>query len=60
MLKFDPKKNLVRSKRRAMDPKRYNALKEEVDKLLKINFIREAHYLVWLVNPVQVKKTNKK
>ena len=43
-----------------MEPKRYNALKEKADKLLKINFIREAHYLVWLTKSVLVKKSNAK
>ena len=49
-----------RQKRRAMDPERYNALKEEVGKLLNINFIRKTHYPVWLANSVLVKKSNGK
>ena len=33
---------------------------EEVDKLLKAKFIKEAHYPEWLANVVMVKKPNKK
>lgn len=43
-----------------MDPKSYKALKEEVDKLLDIGFIRESFYLDWLANPILVKKPNGK
>ncbi|KAL2480197.1 RT RNaseH 2 domain-containing protein [Abeliophyllum distichum] len=39
---------------------KYEALKEEVDKLLQSNFIREARYPKWVSNPVLVKKPNKK
>lgn len=31
-------------KRSPMNPQRYEALEEEVDKLIKIDFIKEAHY----------------
>ena len=34
----------MRQKRIAMDVERYNALKDEVDKLLDIGFIRESFY----------------
>ena len=59
-MNIDLEKKPIRQKKIAMDPKRYNALKKEEDKLLKINFIREAHYLVWLANPILVKKSNAK
>ena len=59
-LNIDLEKKPARQKRRAMDLERYNVLKEEVDKLLKINFIREEHYSIWLANPVLVKKPNGK
>ena len=35
-------------------------LQDEVDRLLKIGFIRESYYLVYLANPVLVLKSNKK
>ena len=36
------------------------AISEEVGKLLKAKFIREAHYPKWLANMVRVKKVNGK
>ena len=59
-LNIDTTKRPVRKKRRAMDPERYVALKEEVDKLLEIGFIRESFYPNWLANLVLVKKPNGK
>ena len=59
-LNIDPNHLLVRQKRRAMDVERYRALKDEVDKLLAINFIRESFYPCWLANPVLVKRANGK
>ena len=56
-LKTNLDKKPVRQKMWAMDLERYNMLKEEVDKLLKIDFIREAHYPIWLVNQILVKKS---
>lgn len=50
----------VRQKRRAMDPEKYKALKEEVRKLLDNGFIKETHYTSWVANPVLVKNTNGK
>ena len=47
-LNIDYERKPARQKRREMNLERYNALKEEIDKLLKINFIREAHYPIWL------------
>ncbi|EXB53021.1 Transposon Ty3-I Gag-Pol polyprotein [Morus notabilis] len=41
-----------------MNPERYEALKEEVDKLISNGFIREAHYPSWVSNPVLVTKPN--
>ena len=50
----------VRQKQRAMDAKQYQALKDEVDKLLACDFIEESFYPSWLTNPVLVKKPNSK
>ena len=49
-----------RQKRRPLNPERYEALKEEVDKLIKNGFIRETQYPDWISNPVLVKKPNGK
>ena len=43
-----------------MDTECYQALKEEVDKLLSNDFIKESFYPSWLANPVLVKKPNGK
>ncbi|XP_031263951.1 uncharacterized protein LOC116122187 [Pistacia vera] len=57
-LHLDPQAQPIRKKRRAMDAERSQALKDEVDKLLEINFIRGVKYPDWLVNLVLVKKSN--
>ena len=43
-----------------MDAERYKVMKNEVDKLLDIGFMRESFYPSWLANPVLVKKPNGK
>ena len=57
-LNVDPNRKPVRQKRLAMDTERYQALKEEVDKLLSNGFIKESFYPSWLANLVMVKKPN--
>ena len=59
-LNLDLDKKLNRQKRRAMDAERYQALKDEVDKLFACDFIKESYYPSWLTNPVLVKKPNGK
>ena len=41
-------------------PKRDNAIKDEVQKLMVAKFIREVYYPDWLANVVMVKKANGK
>ena len=41
-------------------PERYNAIKEEVQKLTTVKFIQEVYYPNWLANVVMVKKANGK
>ena len=53
-------RNPVRQKRQAIDAERYQALKEEVDKLISNDFIQESFYSSWPGNPVLVKKPNGK
>ena len=43
-----------RQKRRPLDPKRAQALKDEVDKLIRVGFIREVKYSAWVSNSVLV------
>ena len=59
-LNIDPNRKPVRQKRRAMDVECYQALKEEVDKLISNDFIKDSIYPSWLANPVLVKKPNGK
>lgn len=59
-LNVNPSYKSVRKKKRSMDATKYEALKEEVDRLLEIGFIWEAHYPKWLANRVLVKKPNEK
>ena len=50
----------VRQKKRVFVPERDNAIKEEVQKLTVVKFIREVYYPDWLANVVMVKKVNGK
>ena len=55
-----PSSKPVRQKKRVFAPKRDNAIKEEVQKLTTVQFIREVYYPDWLANVVMVKKANGK
>ena len=50
----------VKQKRRKFAPERVKAVAEEVEKLLRVQFIREVYYPDWLANVVLVKKSNGK
>ena len=50
----------VRHKKKVFAPKRDNAIKEEVQKLITTKFIQEIYYPNWLANVVMVKKANDK
>ena len=43
-LNIDPQAKPMHQKRRVLDVDRYRALQDEVDRLLKIGFIRESYY----------------
>ena len=43
-----------------MGEEQSKVIREEVDKLLNANFIREVRYSTWLANVVMVKKANEK
>ena len=55
-----PSSKPVRQKKRVFAPKWDNAIKEEVQKLITVEFIQEVYYLDWLANVVMVKKANGK
>nr|ABA97718.2 retrotransposon protein, putative, Ty3-gypsy subclass [Oryza sativa Japonica Group] len=50
----------VKQKLRRFTPDRKQAIREELDKLLKAGFIREVLHPEWLANPVRVRKANEK
>ncbi len=50
----------VKQKLRRFAPDQKQAIREELDKLLKAGFIREVLYPEWLANPVMVHKANGK
>ena len=55
-----PEAKPIKQKSRKMNAKGLQNLNNEVDQLLKIDFIRETLYLDWLANPLRVKKKNRK
>ena len=57
-LNICPSSKSVQQKKRVFAPKRNNAIKDEVQKLIVAKFIREVYYLDWLANVVMVKKAN--
>ena len=60
VLNVDPDMKPVKQKRRKFTPKRVEAVAEEVENLLRAQFIREVYYPNWLANVVLVKKSNGK
>ena len=46
----------VQQKKRMFASERDNAIKEEVQKLMAVKFIREVYYPDWLANVVMVKR----
>ena len=59
-LNVDPTYKPVIQEHRRFNPERYMVISEEVGKLLKVKFIRKAHYPEWPANVVLVKKANEK
>jgi ribonuclease HI len=59
-LNVTPGARPVKQRRRQFAPERREAIREEIAKLVKANFIREVHYPDWLANVVLVKKANGK
>ena len=50
----------IKQKRRTFNQERYDAIEQEVDRLLAPGFIREVVYPDWVSNVVLVKKSNRK
>lgn len=56
---YIPHYPLVKKKKMSFTPKRQKVIEEDVDKLLKVGFIRENHYMDWIANVVMVKVNDK-
>ncbi|GFS45972.1 hypothetical protein Acr_00g0099270 [Actinidia rufa] len=52
----NPESSPVRQKRRKFAPERLKVIEDEVDKLIRANVVREAHYPDWLANVVVAPK----
>jgi len=50
----------IAQKKRKLSEERGEAARKEAEKLLKVRFIRKAHYTTWLANVVMVQKSNGK
>src|SRR5512136_552682 len=59
-LMVQPNAKPVKQKLWRFAPDRKQAIREELDKLLKAGFIREVLHLEWQANPVMVRKANGK
>ncbi|XP_074355781.1 uncharacterized protein LOC141695434 [Apium graveolens] len=59
-LNVDPTRKAVKQKKKTYAPDRLEAIKKEVEKLLKAGFIEEVQFPEWLANSVMVKKANGK
>ena len=59
-LNVSPSFKPVHQKRRMFAPERDSTIKEEVQKLVMVEFVHEVYYPDWLANVVMVKKANGK
>jgi hypothetical protein len=59
-LNVDPNYRPVRQRRRTFTAEQNQAVAEEVEKFLKVGFIREVDYPEWLANVMLVRKSNGK
>jgi hypothetical protein len=55
-LGIDPSYKPIKQKERRYTPERRETIRQEVNKLLEVGFIRPVDYSSWLVNPVLVEK----
>jgi len=59
-LALDQNAKSVKQRKRKVNKEKREAIREETQKLIKVNHIREIQYLEWLANVVMVKKANGK
>ncbi|XP_022888960.1 uncharacterized protein LOC111404378 [Olea europaea var. sylvestris] len=57
-LNISPVAKTVKQRKRRFASKRQEVIREEIDKLFNVSFIREVQYLDWPANVVLVKKAN--
>jgi putative transposase len=57
-LGIDPSCKPVKQKERRYTLERHKTIRQEVNKLLKIGFIRPIDYLSWLANPILIEKSD--
>jgi hypothetical protein len=57
-LGIDPLYKMIKQKERRHTPERCETIRQEVNKLLKVGFIRPIDYPSWLANHVLVEKSN--
>ena len=50
----------VAQKKQKMGEEKRDATREETGQLMKVGFIRKAHYTTWLANVAMIKKSNGK
>ncbi|XP_022897821.1 uncharacterized protein LOC111411533 [Olea europaea var. sylvestris] len=55
-LNTKPETHPVKQRKRQFAPERRRVIKEEINKLIRAQFIREVNYLDWLANVILVKK----
>jgi hypothetical protein len=55
-LGIDPSFKSIKQKEKRYTPKRNEAIRKEVNRLLKVGFIRPVDYSSWLANRVLVEK----
>jgi hypothetical protein len=55
-LGIDPAFKPIKQKKRRYTPERHKTIQVEVNKLLKVGFIRLVDYPSWLANPVLIEK----
>ena len=59
-LKIHPGSKPVKQRLRRFDEEKRRAIGEEIAKLLAAGFIKEAHHVEWLANPILVRKKSRK
>jgi hypothetical protein len=57
-LSIDPTYKSIKQKERRYTPERCETIRQEVNKLLEVGFIRSVDYPSWLANPVLVEKSD--